>query len=36
MPDVEQMREKIFEDKEQESILPDEATIVEEDLPTYA
>ena len=35
-PDVEQMREKIFKDKEQETILQDEDTIVEEDLPTYS
>jgi hypothetical protein len=34
--DEEQMREKIFKDKEQETILQDEDTIVEEDLPTYS
>jgi hypothetical protein len=36
MLDVEQMREEIFKDKEQETILQDEDTIVEEDLPTHA
>jgi hypothetical protein len=35
-PDVEQMREDIFKDKEQETILHDENTTVEEDFPTYA
>jgi hypothetical protein len=34
--DVEQMREEIFKDKDQETILQDEDTIVEEDLPTYS
>jgi hypothetical protein len=34
--DVEQMREEIFKDKEQETILQDEDTIVEEDFPTYS
>jgi hypothetical protein len=36
MPDVEQMREKMFKDKEQETILQDEDNIVEEVLPAYA
>jgi hypothetical protein len=35
-PDVEQMREEIFKDNEQETILQDEDTIVEEDFPTYS
>jgi hypothetical protein len=35
-PYVEQMREKIFKDEEQETILQDEDTIVEEDFPTYS
>jgi len=35
-PDVGQMREKIFKDKEQEAIIQDEDTIVEEDFPTYS
>jgi hypothetical protein len=30
------MREEIFKDKEQETILQDEDTIVEEDFPTYS
>jgi hypothetical protein len=34
--DVEQMREKIFKDKEQETILQDEDTTVEEDSPIYS
>jgi hypothetical protein len=32
--DAEQMREEIFTDKEQETILQDEDTMVEEDFPT--
>jgi hypothetical protein len=35
-PDVEQMREEVFKDKEQETILQDEDTMVEEDFPTYS
>jgi len=35
-PDVEQMRERIFKDKEPETILQDEDTSVEEDSPTYS
>jgi len=35
-PDVEQMREEIFKDKDQKTILQDENTIVEEDFPTYS
>ena len=35
-PDVEQMREGIFKDKEQETILQDEDIIVEVDFPTYS
>jgi hypothetical protein len=35
-PDVEQMREEIFKDKEQETILQDEDVTVEEDYPTYS
>jgi len=35
-PDVDQMREKIFKDQEQETILHDEDETVEEDYPTYS
>jgi hypothetical protein len=35
-PDVEQMREEIFKDKEQETNLHNEDAIVEEDFPTYS
>ena len=35
-PDVEQMREEIFKDKEQETILQGKDTIVEEDFHTYS
>ncbi len=35
-PDVKQMREEIFKDKDQKTILQDENTIVEEDFPTYS
>jgi hypothetical protein len=35
-PDVERMREKIFKDKNQESMLQDEDITVEEDCPTYS
>jgi hypothetical protein len=35
-PDVEQLRQEIFKDKEQETILQDEDTEVEEDFPTYS
>jgi hypothetical protein len=35
-PDKEQMREESFKDREQETILQDEDTIVEEDFPTYS
>jgi hypothetical protein len=35
-PDVEQVRQEIFKDKEQETILQDKDTEVEEDFPTYS
>jgi hypothetical protein len=35
-PDVEQLRQEIFKDKEQETILQDEDTEVEEGFPTYS
>jgi hypothetical protein len=35
-PDVDQMREEIFKDQEQETILNDEDETVEEDYPTYS
>ena len=35
-PDVEQLRQKIFKDKEQETLLQDEDTEVEEDFPIYS
>jgi hypothetical protein len=35
-PDVEQMREEIFKEKEQETILQDEDGTVEDDYPTYS
>jgi hypothetical protein len=35
-PDVEQMREEIFKDKKQETILHDEDETVEEDYPTHS
>jgi hypothetical protein len=34
--DVEKMREEIFKDKDQETILHNEDTIVEEEFPTYS
>ncbi len=35
-PDVEQLRQEIFKGKEQEIILQDKDTEVEEDFPTYS
>jgi hypothetical protein len=35
-PDVEQMREEISKDEDQETVLQDKDTIVEENFPTYS